>query len=93
MVWFVVLCVVSSQQGDLRLSGPSPGHRDGNGARARDRGVPADFMQIRFPLCHRRPPWSREAKKKKKKNMKRQNEGGEEKEQQQQKEKNEKEDD
>ncbi|GFO03469.1 cathepsin-l [Plakobranchus ocellatus] len=35
--------MASPQQGDLKLSGPSPGQGAGGGARTRDRKVPADL--------------------------------------------------
>ncbi|GFO31714.1 hypothetical protein PoB_005821900 [Plakobranchus ocellatus] len=40
LVWF--LCIVSPQQVDLRLSGPSSGQCVGGGARTLDRKVPRD---------------------------------------------------
>ncbi|GFO21009.1 hypothetical protein PoB_004751400 [Plakobranchus ocellatus] len=50
------LAVTSPQQGDLRLSGPSPGQGAGGGARTRDRRVPADLRADSLSTMPPTPP-------------------------------------
>ncbi|GFO41781.1 hypothetical protein PoB_006828600 [Plakobranchus ocellatus] len=55
MVWF--FCTASTQQSDLRLSGPPPGQGGARGrARTHDNKILQVSKWICYPLCHQRPP-------------------------------------
>ncbi|GFO22383.1 hypothetical protein PoB_004888800 [Plakobranchus ocellatus] len=49
-------CIVSPQQGDLRLSGPPSGQGAGGGAQTRDKGVSADLRAASVATVPPMPP-------------------------------------
>ncbi|GFN75453.1 hypothetical protein PoB_000195900 [Plakobranchus ocellatus] len=53
-----MICITSPQQGDLKLSAPSPGQSAGGGARTCDRGTPANLRAVSQSYGPPMPPYA-----------------------------------